>query len=500
MTQLSSRLTRWTLALCATVLILFSQSMVRADDSDLKLTAEEEAEVAKLALPVPTPWLGDFDGMRQRRTIRVLVPYSRTLYFVDRGRQMGIEYDLGAQLEKTLNAKYKAKALRLHVAFIPVARDQLIPSLIAGLGDVAGGALTITEARSKLVDFVDPIATGVREIVVLGRDAPPTQSLEDLSGREILVRKSSSYFTHLLELNTKLVEAGKKEITLIPADEDLEDEDLLEMASAGLLSQVVVDRYKGLIWSKVFGNLTVREDLVVNQGGSIAWAVRKDSPLLRAELNAFVKTHKIGTSFGNQLINRYLKNSKFVKNATGEAEMRRFNEVVALFEKYGDQYSFDPLMIMAQGYQESALNQTARSPRGAVGIMQLLPTTAADPAVGIKGIESDPARNVEAGAKYLRLLVDKYLNDPELDEKNRVLMAFAAYNAGPGNLNKMRRVAEKSGLKRNIWFQNVEIGAAQTVGIETVQYVGNIYKYYTAYRLVKARAAARLESLPDPKQ
>jgi membrane-bound lytic murein transglycosylase MltF len=485
------------MAFCTMLIVaLFYATSRAADDPDTELTAEDEAEIEALALPVPQPWLGDFDGMRERRTVRILVPYSRTLYFVDRGRQMGIEYDLGMALEKALNAKYKVKNFNFHVVFIPVARDELLSGLINGLGDIAAGALTITEERGKLVDFTDPLATGVREIVVLGRDAPSADTVDDLSGREILVRQSSSYFGHLLELNKTLMEEGKPGMTLIPADEDLEDEDLLEMASAGLLDQVVVDRYKGQIWSRVFKDLTVREDLAISQGGSIAWAIRKNSPLLLAELNAFVKTHKIGTSFGNQLANRYLKGSKFVKNATAEAEMRRFNEVVHLFEKFGDQYSFDPLMIMAQGFQESALNQKARSPRGAVGIMQLLPATAADPAVGIRGIDTDAAKNIEAGAKYLRLLIDKYLNEPAIDEKNRVLMAFAAYNAGPGNLRKMRRLAEKSGLKTNVWFQNVEIGAARLVGHETVQYVSNIYKYYTAYKLVKARAAARTKSLP----
>jgi membrane-bound lytic murein transglycosylase MltF len=466
-----------------------------ASDSSLDLSPAEEAEIEALALPSPPPWLGDFDGMQQRRAIRILVPYSKMLFFVDRGQQLGIEHDFGVALQQALNSKYKTKALKFQILFIPVARDQLLPQLVNGLGDIAAGALTVTPERMKLVDFVSPVARGVRELVVLGRDAPPTETLDDLSGREIMVRKSSSYFEHLLALNRQLSERGKPGISLIPADEDLEDEDLLEMANAGLLDYVVVDRYKGNFWAQIFPNIKVREDLTVNQGGDIAWAIRKNSPLLRAELDAFFKTRKVGSGFANTLIKRYLGNTKYVKNATSEAEMKRFADVVGLFEQHAGNYNFDPLMILAQGYQESGLNQKARSARGAVGIMQLLPSTAADPSIGIRGIDTDASRNVQAGAKYMRHLIDKYLDDPAIDEKNRVLMGFAAYNAGPGNLRKMRRLAEKSKLDPTIWFQNVEIAAARLVGTETVQYVGNIYKYYTAYKLVKAREAARKESL-----
>jgi membrane-bound lytic murein transglycosylase MltF len=203
-------------------------------------------------------------------------------------------------------------------------------------------------------------------------------------------------------------------------------------------------------------------------------------------VNEFTKTHKIGTTFGNILKKRYLGSDSFVKRSTSTEEIEKFRSIAELFRKYGEEYDFDWLMIAAQGYQESKLDQSARSPRGAVGVMQLMPKTAADPAVGIPNIESVD-NNIHAGVKYLRTLVDKYLDDPALDRKNRTLMAFAAYNAGPGNLRKFRKLAGDSGLDPNVWFHNVEHGAAEIVGRETVQYVANIYKYYVAYRLASER-------------
>jgi len=462
-----------------------------------ELSSADKAAVDKMALPLPKPSFGDFDEMRKRRVIRILVCNNRMLYFLDRGRELGIDKEFATAFEQWLNKKYKTKSLKIGVALVPVSRDKLLSSLNEGLGDIAAGAQTITPERQKLVDFATPVAVGVKEVVVTGPSAPALASLDDLAGKSILIRKSSSYYTHLSAISDGMKARGLAPIDLQPADEDLEDGDLLEMVDAGLLPYAVVDRYKGRFWCQIYPSLKVREDLVVNDGGSIAWAIRKNSPLLQAEIDDFMQTHKIGTSFGNTVLFRYLKRTKELKNATSDAEMAKFQRLAGFFRKYGDQYRFDDLMMMAQGYQESQLDQSRRSPRGAVGVMQMLPSTAADPLIGIKGIDKDAEKNISAGIKYMALLRDKYLDDPTITDKNKVLMTFAAYNAGPGNLNKFRRLAEKSGLNPNLWFNNVEIAASRIVGQETVQYVSNIYKYYVAYELSRQRAEHRAAAKAD---
>ena len=442
-------------------------------------------------LPTNEQWLGDLDGMRKRRTIRLLVPYSKTFYFVDRGgKQFGITYDVGHAFEEWLNKREKTKTLKIGVVFIPVARDRLLSGLVDGLGDIAAGNITITEQRAEIVQFGDPMAKDIKEVLVTGPTAAPIAILDDLAGREIYVRRSSSYFEHLQTLSSSLEAKGLKPIVISDLDDELEDEDVMEMVNAGLLPWVVVDEHKAQIWTSVFTKLTVRSDLAIHEGGEIAWAMRKDSPQLLEVVNEFTKSHKIGTTFGNILKKRYLGSDSFVKRSTSTEEIEKFEAIGQLFKKYGQEYDFDWLMIAAQGYQESQLDQSARSPRGAVGVMQLMPKTAADPTVGIPNIESVD-NNIHAGVKYLRTLVDKYLDDPALDRKNRTLMAFAAYNAGPGNLRKFRKLAADSGLDPNIWFHNVEHGAAEIVGRETVQYVANIYKYYVAYRLANERSEER---------
>jgi membrane-bound lytic murein transglycosylase MltF len=193
----------------------------------------------------------------------------------------------------------------------------------------------------------------------------------------------------------------------------------------------------------------------------------------------------------NILLKRYLGSTKYVLNATNSDEIAKFDELVEIFKEYAGTYSLDYLLLMAQGYQESRLNQSVRSRAGAVGVMQVLPKTAASKPIGLKGIENDIKKNIHAGAKYLRYLMDTYLNDPAIDERNRLLLGLAAYNAGPGNLRKIRKKTTAMGLDRNVWFDNVERGAAQVIGRETVQYVSNIYKYYLAYLLVEERRRAR---------
>ncbi|HSC82102.1 MAG TPA: lytic transglycosylase F, partial [Pseudomonas sp.] len=430
-------------------------------------------------------------GLRASRTVRILVPYSKTFYMVDRGQQQGVAYEYGKAFEKWLNAKHplSKKSQRWQVMFIPTARSELLSKLLAGYGDIAAGGLTETEGRLKTVDFTDPVYSDVREVLVSGPGGPKLERIEDLAGQEVYARPSSSYFEHLVELNQRFKEQGLAPVKIMPANENLETEDLLQMVNAGLFGITVADRYIAMLWQPLYSDLVIHEGFPLNQGGKLGWALRKNSPQLMGALNAFNKGHKIGSEFGNIMLRRYFKNSQRVLNATSEAEMRKFNALVGLFAKHAGSYDFDYLMLMAQGFQESQLDQSARSRAGAVGVMQLLPSTAKE--LGIQGVDSSADRNIEAGSKYLRLISDTYLQDEEITPVNRLLLSFAAYNAGPGNLMKFRRLAEKSGLDPNVWFGNVEQGAARIVGRETVDYVGNIYKYYVVYKLAAQKVRER---------
>ena len=434
-------------------------------------------------LGIATKWSGDFGKMTERHLIRALVPPSKTFYFLDGADQRGLTYELLKEFETYVNAELQRKALKIKLVVIPTRRDRLLPALLEGLGDIAAGNLTITPARQKKAEFCAPHLTGVDEIIISGPAAPPINSIEDLSGKEIYVRKSSSYYESILQLNARFKKSGKSPIKIVPADEYLEDEDLLEMMNVGLIPMIVIDSHKAEFWAQIFKDLKLHPDIKLRSGGQIAWAIRKNSPQLKNVIDRFIQSHKKGTLKGNILYKRYLQNTKWVRNALAEKEFERFKSAVDFFKKYSRQYNFDWLMIAAQAYQESGIDQSKRSPVGAVGVMQLLPSTAADPNVNIRNIDV-MEHNIHAGVKYLRFLYDRYFKDEPMDALDKMLFTFASYNAGPAKVTKLRQQARKSGFNPNVWFRNVEIIAARRIGVETVQYVGNIYKYYIAYRFI----------------
>jgi membrane-bound lytic murein transglycosylase MltF len=369
------------------------------------------------------------------------------------------------------------------VIIIPTKRDGLLPGLVEGLGDIAAGNLTITSERLKQVDFSNPYYKDADEILMSGPGAPPVKSIDGLAGNEIHVRASSSYYESLQSVNAGFRKAGKKPIKLVLADEYLEDEDLLELMNVGLVSMIIIDSHKGQFWKQIFPNLSLHPEIKVRTGGEIAWAIRKNSPKLKEVINSFMKQHSKGTLMGNILFKRYLKSTQWVRNPLSDAEMQRFRETLQFFQKYAQMYDFDWLAMVALAYQESRIDQSKRSPDGAVGVMQILPSTAADRNVGIKNIEKIE-NNIHAGVKYLRFIVDRYYADEPMDRLNKRLFAFASYNAGPAEVSRLRKEAHEMGLDPNVWFRNVEIVAAKRIGRETVQYVSNIYKYYIAYRII----------------
>ena len=449
--------------------------------------------------PVFKPWTGDLDGMVQRRVIRALVAPSRTSYWLIGIRQTGAEYELLKAFEDEINQHYKTqgKHIRIHVVFIPTSRDELIPRLLEGRGDIAAGILTVTPERLENVDFGDPFFRGVKEIVVTGPASPELASVDDLSGKEVFVRKSSSFWTHLEGLNERFTNEHKQPVKLKVAPEDLQDDDLLEMVNAGLVGIVVVNRYQALLWAKVFKKLKPREDLVVNEGGDIAWMIRKDSPKLKAEIAAFAKKYGMKSDFGKTLVKKYTGSTRIVKPATSASEIKKFEATVEFFRKYGAKYDTDYLLMMAQGYQESLLDQNARSEVGAIGVMQVMPATGKDMKTGdITQVEP----NIHAGVKYISLMRDQFFANQPMDARNKLLFSFAAYNAGPGRIQKLRKEAEKRGLNPHVWFNNVEIIAGERIGEETVTYVSNIYKYYVAYTLLEEQRAAKEKAKSELQQ
>ncbi|MEH6590415.1 MAG: transporter substrate-binding domain-containing protein [Halioglobus sp.] len=465
-----------------------SESVISVTEPEKEDPAEENLGAAPEIFQ--QSWNGDLDIMEDRRVIRVLTIYSIGRYYLDGPQEKGLVYEMFKRFEDAVNKSLQRGHLRVHVLFVPVARSQLIPALNAGYGDIIAAGLTITPERSTEVDFSTPISKPVSEILVTGPAAAPLATIDDLSGQTVYVRHSSSYRESVETLNSRFAQQGREPVRIESLSELLEDDDLIEMVNAGLLPWAIVDDYKTQLWDGVFDKLVVRDDIVFRSDARLGFAFRKNSPKLEAQLNKFLKTHRQGTLVGNVLNNRYLRDFDWASNALAQEELAKFKGLQHIFEKYGEQYGLDYLMIAAQGFQESRLSQKARSNAGAIGVMQLLPATARDSNVGIKNIhEVDP--NIHAGVKYLDFLRDRYFSDPEIDDLNRTLLALAAYNAGPSRMINLRNQAIREGKDPNVWFDNVEVIAAKEVGRETVQYVANIYKYYLSYQFSLSQQMSR---------
>ena len=478
----------------ATLVLLIALMSARASDAQTAPTPTGAADASRpRQLTIANkPWTGDFDAMLERHMIRVDAPFSKSLYHSDKGRERGLAVELVRDWERYINVRY-AKQLGkrpLTIYIVPATRDKLLPDLNDGLADVSIGNLTVTDERLKVADFIpgDAGRRTISEVIVTGPKSPEIKSLDDLSGKIVHVRQASSYFESLQKLNERLKADSKPEVRTVLVPDALEDEDMMEMLDVGLLQLIVVDDWKARMWAQVLPKIKVRNDLVLRPDAKTGWAIRKDSPKLAAEIDDFFVNWAIKQGVAAYRMNQYMKIVKELKDPTASAEYKRFKDTLALFEKYGKRYGFDPLMLAAQGYQESQLNQGARSYVGAVGVMQLMPATGEQMKVGdIKNIEA----NIHAGTKYMDQLMSKYFPEANFSEGNRPLFAFASYNCGPGNVSRARREAQKRGLDQDKWFNNVELVIAQKIGTETTTYVRNIYKYYVAYKLtLDAQAAA----------
>ncbi|MGI9199606.1 MAG: transglycosylase SLT domain-containing protein [Woeseiaceae bacterium] len=464
-------------AIVATALLVAAVSSAQ----EVGLSDLAEAPLDDVWPALSEPKLGDFDEMVARGEIRVLTSFTLGSYFIDKGKQRGTVYEMSRILEKYVRDKIGVEGRHFKVTIIPVRRDQLLPHLVAGHGDVAFANLTVTKGRSQIVDFSYPFTDKVTEFLVTAPGQPDVTSIDDLAGKEVVVPAASSYFESLVATNQGLIQRGLQPIRITISDPRLEIEDIIEMMNSGLLPMTVADSHRMKVWSRVFENVEVHENIVFRENAKVALAMRKGSPQLKELLDGFVRENKVGTLIANMLITQFTDYVGWVKPALERNPFRRFEQLAGLFRTFGAQYDIDWLMLASFAYQESGFDQDARSPVGAIGVMQVLPSTAADRRVGIDNIH-EVENNVHAGTKYLSLLRSHYFSDEELVPTEQMLFTMAGYNAGPNRINRLRRKAESRGLDPNVWFNNVELIVAADVGREPINYVSNIYRYYIAYK------------------
>ncbi|UJF20135.1 lytic transglycosylase F [Vibrio sp. SS-MA-C1-2] len=421
--------------------------------------------------------MGDLDKLKQRGSIRVLVSADLGFYYIERGRPKGIVAEMLYHFEKNLRKTHKS----IIVQVIPVQRDDLLPSLQSGYGDIAVANLTITKSRLKLVDFSDPMIKNTQELIITSSGQAPITSLEQLSGKELWVRASSSYFESLQRINQKLDKKGLAPVFIRFIDESLQDYELIEMVNLGYISGTVLDSHKANLWLNVMENIQVHDDFPLRTGGEIAWAIRKNTPQLEKEVNKYIKKAQAGTLLGNIIYKKYIDNTRWLSQALDPQKIEKLASLTEIFIHYSKEYEFDHRMMSAQGFQESGLDQSKVSHKGAIGVMQVLPSTARDKNVNIKDIHR-VSNNIHAGIKYMRFIKNRYFNNEKISPDDQIYFTLASYNAGPAKIRKMRNLAKRKGYDPNVWFKNVEVVTRQHVSSEPVKYVANIRRYYIIYK------------------
>ncbi|MFA9453794.1 MAG: transglycosylase SLT domain-containing protein [Candidatus Aminicenantaceae bacterium] len=431
---------------------------------------------------------GDLPDMIEKREIRVLTTFTLGNYFVHKGQEYGYEYSKMEEFRKFLNQDRGRRELQVEFYYIPLPFDVLIEALNDGYGDIVAANLTITPEREAQVAFSDPYLWGIKEVLVSHKDAGDIKSREDLAGRRIHVRENSSYHGSLLRLNQDLTarKLDPVRIELLPGL--LGTGEIIQMVGSGAVQLTVADNHLAEITAELVENIRIHDHITFNEDVRFGWMVRKDNPELKASLDRFVKTVKKGTLIGNIFFKRYFKDNPWAREYVQKSDLEELTQYAPLFQKYGEMYDIDWILIAAQSFQESRFDPNARSRRGAQGLMQLLPSTAKD--MGIEDI-STPENNVHAGVKYLRWIEDRYFPEGDISDDDRIRFALAAYNAGPANIRRSRTSTSQLGYDSNRWFNHTELGTMQSVGLEPVHYVRNINKYYLSFRMSLALSELR---------
>ena len=436
----------------------------------------QQAPNQSITARILQPFNGDLQQLRERRLIRVLVSYNRTNFFLTEKGFRGIEYDLLNAYINYLNRGPLKERYQTHLSFIPMPFSDILTQLRQGYGDIAASGFTITPERAALVDFTDPYIEDVAEILVSSQTAPPIERLEDFSGKQVIVVSNSSFVIHLEAINQILGRLGLETMEVIRADPLMEAEDILALLNENIYQYTIIDSHIAQLWQQVLGNIQVHENIIIHHHSNIGWAVRPNSPLLKQSLNTFIQNYaRPGRFLGNSLYQKYFDNTYWVEKPLTHDLLKRVTCLKYYFQLYAEFYEFDWRLIAALAYQESRFMHNKTSHAGAVGMMQIKPSTAKDRNVNLPNIQ-DLETNIHAGVKYLAYLRDRYFDTPDYSIEDRNNFALAAYNAGPRKVLQLQQKANALGLNPNSWFYNVETAARQIIGHETVNYVTRIQK------------------------
>lgn len=469
---------------------------VRQESTNLLAALNDYLVCQAATLPREEVRREDWPGIQRRKTLRVLTRNNAVSYFMLRGELFGFEYELAREFARQ-------NGLRLEMV-VANSLPELIAMLVEGRGDVIASSLVPTEDRARQgLGFSVPYLSAAETVVTRARDRALKRP-EDLAGRTVAVRPSSSYWQTLQALKD-----GGLNVRLRPAPETMETEDILRMVADGDFDLSVADSH--ILSIELAWNSGLRAAFPLGDSRPLAWAVRAKDEKLLAAVNAFWKKEYRG-KFYNIVYRKYFDNAPKVRELIGDqlavkrhGRVSPYDDIVKL---YANEYDFDWLLIASQMYQESRFDPKARSAVGAQGLLQVMPRTAKE--MGFRRLD-DPKTGIHAGIKYMDCVRGAF--DPELEDPERTWFALAAYNAGAGHVGDARRLAGQKGWNPQCWFEHVEramllLSKPQYArqarhgyvrGEQPVAYVRQIRDRYRVYTTLVTNAPAAAASPPGKK-
>jgi membrane-bound lytic murein transglycosylase F len=413
--------------------------------------------------------------------LRVLTRNNDTSFFIYRGHRMGFDYEVGKKLAQSLGIRVDM--------IITQSWAEMVPALLKGEGDVIAAEVTVTDQRKKQVLFAEPWGH-TREVAVWKDGTTKLETAEDLSGKEVHVRKSSTYWGSLQALSAKLAAAGKPGITLTPVPEDWETDTVLQAVSKGEIAYTVADDLLANVHTAYWENLVVGPPITGER--DLAWAVRPGDLKLKKAIDRTFRDLRRKPDF-NLLKNRYFEAQRSLKKERKDkfyaSETGTLSPYDPMVRKYAEQHQFDWRLVAAQIYQESHFDPGRKSWVGALGLFQIMPATAKG--LGIQD-PTDPEQSIRGGLKYMKQLCDHYQDVADPIERYR--FALAAYNSGFGHVDDARHLARAERkdparwrevapyllkLSDRSYAQKARFGFCR--GSEPVDYVRHIDERYTGY-------------------
>jgi membrane-bound lytic murein transglycosylase MltF len=419
----------------------------------------------------------DLADIRKSGELRVLVNQSRNSSAEIKGQAIGLEYQRLRAFGQYLNRNARdGRELRLKI--IPKPKDQLVAALQKGEGDLVAPGELLDAHPGLGVSASVAIRSDVPLVVVGNRRNRHYQRVEDMSGRSLTLPVGSAVSDALRAANQQLLKNNKPPIVVEWADSSLAVEDVLEMVQAGIYPWTAVELPIAERWQKVMPGLRIERHLVVGEEGDMSWFVRRESSMLRASIDRFIKGYK-APGDQDSAFQRIYRRSYKVRNPTvNRTDRQRLERVRSVLQKHGELQDLDWLQLAAVAYKESTLNPAARGASGATGLMQITPAAARSVGVGnIQALDN----NVLAATRYMARIRREFFSSRQIAEAERMAFVLAAYNMGPQRVQGLRAEARRRGLNPNRWFFQVERVAMEQMGMGVVSYVNAVNKYYLAY-------------------